>query len=68
LSGYPRTPIKVFVNAGDAETIAYAKNIRLLLDDAGYSGTNSNVITNDLWFYSGTNVGSSGIFWGLLIG
>ena len=56
LSGYPRTPIKVFVNAGDAETIAYAKNIRLLLDDAGYSGTNSNVITNDLWFYSGTNV------------
>jgi hypothetical protein len=55
VAGYPRTPIKVFVNAGDAESIRYAQRIRLLLDDAGYSGTNSNVITNDGWIYFGTN-------------
>lgn len=55
LTGYPKTPIKVLVNPGDDESIKYAQRIRRLLDDAGYGGTNANLVTNSFWIYGGTN-------------
>jgi hypothetical protein len=39
---YPKMPVRVFVGIEDYETLKYAKKIRQLLDNAGYSVKTSN--------------------------
>jgi hypothetical protein len=55
LSEYPKTPIKVFVSAGDDEAGRYAQKIRELLDAAKYGGNSAGIITNSNIIIEGTN-------------
>lgn len=55
LSEYPKTPVKVFVSAGDDEAARYAQKIRQLLDAAGYGGNGGGIITNSNDITEGTN-------------
>ena len=55
LENYPKTPIKVFVNPRNPESLTYAKQIRQLLDVADYGVSDGGLITNTADIYTGTN-------------
>ena len=55
LSEYPKTPVKVFVSAGDDEAGRYAQKIRQLLDAAKYGGDDAGIITNSNIIMEATN-------------
>jgi hypothetical protein len=55
LKNYPKTPIKIFVNPENPESVTYAKKIRQLLDAANYGGSGGGIITNTGDIYTGTN-------------
>lgn len=55
LREYPKTPVKVFVTAGDDEAGRYAQKVRQLLDAAKYGGDGAGIITNSNIIMEGTN-------------
>jgi hypothetical protein len=60
LKDTPKIPVRVFMGAYDAETIAYARQIRGLLDDAGYgNGTPGITSIGDDTIYV-SNIGDVG--------